>query len=99
MAFNMTKQEFDQAVATIVQGGRKAIENECQERVYVAACQVVRHRLKLPDDRPIFPTDQEVTEVLTTADRHQRRLLKKIAEELVRDMGRRKRRHRVHKLK
>ncbi len=38
----MTKREFDAAVAAIAQGGRKAIKNERQERVYVRACQVIR---------------------------------------------------------
>lgn len=46
----------------------------------------LEHRINLPDDRPISPTDQEVIEVLTTADHRQRRLLKKIAEGLIREV-------------
>jgi hypothetical protein len=82
----MTSEEFDQAVAALIRGGRAAIDDDCTERVFIAACQVLRHRRNdIPDDQPIYPTDEEVIDVLTSANRRQRKLLKKIAESLIAD--------------
>jgi len=72
-------------IGRAIQHGRAAIDDEVTERVFVAAGQVVRHRRNIPDDQPISPTDREVIDVLTSADRRQRKLLKKIAEGLIKD--------------
>ena len=79
----MTKQEFDKAVAALIERGRAATNNDTTTRVFVAAAQVAKHRLNLPDDQPFHPTDADVIGVLTGLDRRQRRLLKKLAEELI----------------
>jgi hypothetical protein len=36
-----------------------------------------------PTIKPIYPTDEEVIDVLTNANRRQRKLIKKIAESLI----------------
>jgi hypothetical protein len=79
----MTKQEFKAAVAALVEGGRAAVKDDHAMRVFIAAGSIVRHRHLGPtSNAPYSPTDQEVIEVLTTANPGQRRLLKEIAEEL-----------------
>ena len=85
MSAVITKHEFDEAAAALIRHGRSAIYDEATERVFFAACQVVRHRRNIPDDQPISPTDTEVIDVLTSADRRQRKLLKKLAEGLIKD--------------
>jgi hypothetical protein len=66
----MTNREFEDAVAAFQRGGRKAIKTDIQERVFVAVGQVMRNRLRLPDnepyDAPTFP-QRSPPSVLTTA--------------------------------
>ena len=82
----MTNLEFNEAMAVLIQHGRAAIDYDAMERVYLAACQVLRVRRKdIPDDQPIYLTDSEVIDVLTNADRRQRKLLKIIAEGLIKE--------------
>ena len=79
----VTTAEFDEAIAAIIQRGRAGIDDDATERVFVAAAHVARHRRNMPDDQPFRLTDSDVIGVLTTADRRQRKLIKKIAEELI----------------
>jgi hypothetical protein len=75
----MTKQEFDEAVDRPPHG-----MTDAEERVFMAANFVMRHRRGMPDDQEwAGPTDAELAALLFSADRRQRKLLKKIAEGLV----------------
>ena len=45
----MTQLEFDTAVVTLERNGRGSIKTNCEERVFVAACQVMLRRHNMPD--------------------------------------------------
>jgi hypothetical protein len=80
----MTQVEFDTAVVTLERNGRASIRTEYEERVFVAAYQVMRQRLNIPDNEDWDgPSDRELADFLRGNDRQQRRLLKQIAERLV----------------
>jgi len=58
-----------------------------QVRVFVAAAQVLRHRMvqrgEIGPEEGISPTNEEVTNVIAWSDLRQLKLLRKIAEDLI----------------
>ena len=70
----MTQLEFHTAVVTLERNGRASIRTEYEERVFVAAYQVLRQRLNIRDNEDWEgPSDRELTDFLRGDDRRQRK--------------------------
>ena len=84
--FNITKREFDDAVERLRRHGRSAIGgHDIETRVWIATSLVLMHRHGIPEPWG-GPSDAELAEVLTCANRRQRRVLKGIAEGITSDV-------------
>jgi hypothetical protein len=82
----ITKDEFDEAVDLLRQGGQwpDSIDRDLVTRVSVAAGYVLKHRLSISDDVMWSAAESELSEFLAGLSRVQRGKLKRIAESLVR---------------
>jgi hypothetical protein len=74
----MTNEEFDRALEAIRQGHITIREGPVLE----AAVFMMRELLKIPEDQVWEPTHMQLVEFLNRLDKHLRRLLKRVADEL-----------------
>jgi hypothetical protein len=85
MAMKITTDEFNHIITAIIIGGVKAAASRDQElvaRVIAAAGGVLKHRQGLPDSADFVVPLGEIPAFLASMSKRQRRLLKKIAEDL-----------------